>query len=157
MCVPRECTQPSLEPSTRFRWLPVPNSLWQLQLSPFLVFLFHLWLRLLSTPTTQKRASPWPLPLQVRTPPTLAVCYGLFSHRLWLCCLAVGSVHSGPSIQAIQAASLPAVAPQPSFVSTSFPAEDEQHSQPISQQGFHYLHSAYRVGEVSHLAVMTYL
>ncbi|XP_078787756.1 zinc finger SWIM domain-containing protein 8 isoform X5 [Oryzias latipes] len=60
--------------------------------------------------------------------------------------VAVGSVHSGPSIQAIQAASLPAVAPQPSFVSTSFPAEDEQHSQPISQQGFHYLHSAYRVG-----------
>uniref|UniRef100_A0A3P9HXX8 Zinc finger, SWIM-type containing 8 n=1 Tax=Oryzias latipes TaxID=8090 RepID=A0A3P9HXX8_ORYLA len=60
--------------------------------------------------------------------------------------VAVGSVHSGPSIQAIQAASLPAVAPQPSFVSASFPAEDEQHSQPISQQGFHYLHSAYRVG-----------
>lgn len=71
--------------------------------------------------------------------------------QICLCCCAVGSVHSGPSIQAIQAASLPAVAPQPSFVSASFPAEDEQHSQPISQQGFHYLHSAYRVGEESHL------
>ncbi|XP_056147888.1 zinc finger SWIM domain-containing protein 8 isoform X2 [Lampris incognitus] len=58
-----------------------------------------------------------------------------------------GSVHSGSTIQAIQGASLPALSPQPaSLVSTPFPAEDEQHSQPISQQGLHYLHSAYRVG-----------
>uniref|UniRef100_A0A7N6C4M0 SWIM-type domain-containing protein n=1 Tax=Anabas testudineus TaxID=64144 RepID=A0A7N6C4M0_ANATE len=58
-----------------------------------------------------------------------------------------GSVHSGPTIQAIQGASLPSLSSQPgSLVSTPFPAEDEQHSQPISQQGLHYLHSAYRVG-----------
>lgn len=61
--------------------------------------------------------------------------------------VAVGSVHSGPTIQAIQGASLPTVSSQPaSLVSTPFPTEDEQHSQPISQQGLHYLHSAYRVG-----------
>uniref|UniRef100_A0A7N6A2Y3 SWIM-type domain-containing protein n=1 Tax=Anabas testudineus TaxID=64144 RepID=A0A7N6A2Y3_ANATE len=61
--------------------------------------------------------------------------------------VAVGSVHSGPTIQAIQGASLPSLSSQPgSLVSTPFPAEDEQHSQPISQQGLHYLHSAYRVG-----------
>uniref|UniRef100_A0A4W6C8N9 Zinc finger, SWIM-type containing 8 n=1 Tax=Lates calcarifer TaxID=8187 RepID=A0A4W6C8N9_LATCA len=58
-----------------------------------------------------------------------------------------GSVHAGPTIQAIQGASLPSLSTQPgSLVSTPFPAEDEQHSQPISQQGLHYLHSAYRVG-----------
>uniref|UniRef100_A0A3B4UT14 Zinc finger, SWIM-type containing 8 n=1 Tax=Seriola dumerili TaxID=41447 RepID=A0A3B4UT14_SERDU len=61
--------------------------------------------------------------------------------------VAVGSVHAGPTIQAIQGASLPSLSSQPgSLVSTPFPAEDEQHSQPISQQGLHYLHSAYRVG-----------
>ncbi|MED6274796.1 Zinc finger SWIM domain-containing protein 8 [Characodon lateralis] len=61
--------------------------------------------------------------------------------------VAVGSVHSGPTIQAIQGASLPAVSPQPApLVSAPFTAEEEQHSQPISQQGLHYLHSAYRVG-----------
>uniref|UniRef100_A0A4W6C8B2 Zinc finger, SWIM-type containing 8 n=1 Tax=Lates calcarifer TaxID=8187 RepID=A0A4W6C8B2_LATCA len=61
--------------------------------------------------------------------------------------VAVGSVHAGPTIQAIQGASLPSLSTQPgSLVSTPFPAEDEQHSQPISQQGLHYLHSAYRVG-----------
>uniref|UniRef100_A0A8D0A3V4 Zinc finger, SWIM-type containing 8 n=1 Tax=Sander lucioperca TaxID=283035 RepID=A0A8D0A3V4_SANLU len=61
--------------------------------------------------------------------------------------VAVGSVHSGPTIQAIQATSLPSLSSQPgSLVSTPFPVEDEQHSQPISQQGLHYLHSAYRVG-----------
>ncbi|XP_070697424.1 zinc finger SWIM domain-containing protein 8 [Pempheris klunzingeri] len=61
--------------------------------------------------------------------------------------VAVGSVHSGPTIQAIQGASLPSLSSQPgSLVSTPFPVEDEQHSQPISQQGLHYLHSAYRVG-----------
>lgn len=61
--------------------------------------------------------------------------------------VAVGSVHSGPTIQAIQGASLPALSSTPSpLVSTSFPAEEEQHNQPISQQGLHYLHSAYRVG-----------
>ncbi|XP_055358717.1 zinc finger SWIM domain-containing protein 8 isoform X2 [Betta splendens] len=61
--------------------------------------------------------------------------------------VAVGSVHSGPTIQAIQGAPLPSLSSQTgSLVSTPFPAEDEQHSQPISQQGLHYLHSAYRVG-----------
>ncbi|XP_068597360.1 zinc finger SWIM domain-containing protein 8 [Brachionichthys hirsutus] len=61
--------------------------------------------------------------------------------------VAVGSVHAGPALQALQAASLPSLAAQPvSMVSTPFPLEDEQHSQPISQQGLHYLHSAYRVG-----------
>ncbi|XP_061601708.1 zinc finger SWIM domain-containing protein 8 isoform X3 [Cololabis saira] len=61
-------------------------------------------------------------------------------------CFPVGSVHTGP-IQTIQGASLPAVSSQPApLVSTAFPIEDEQHSQPISQQGLHYLHSAYRVG-----------
>ncbi|CAG6018256.1 unnamed protein product [Menidia menidia] len=60
--------------------------------------------------------------------------------------VAVGSVHTGPTIQAIQGASLPPP-PQPApLVSAAFPAEDDQHSQQISQQGLHYLHSAYRVG-----------
>ncbi|KAM7408056.1 hypothetical protein PAMA_001960 [Pampus argenteus] len=61
--------------------------------------------------------------------------------------VAVGSVHTGPTIQAIQGASMPSLSSQPgSLVNTPFPMEDEQHSQPISQQGLHYLHSAYRVG-----------
>uniref|UniRef100_A0A673JR86 Zinc finger SWIM domain-containing protein 8-like n=1 Tax=Sinocyclocheilus rhinocerous TaxID=307959 RepID=A0A673JR86_9TELE len=61
--------------------------------------------------------------------------------------VAVGGVHSGSAIQAIQGASLQGLSPQPaSLVSAPFPVEDEQHSQPISQQGLHYLHSAYRVG-----------
>ncbi|KAM6997780.1 LOW QUALITY PROTEIN: zinc finger SWIM domain-containing protein 8 [Tautogolabrus adspersus] len=61
--------------------------------------------------------------------------------------VAVGSVHSGPALQALQGASLPSLSSQAaSLVSTAFPSEDEQHSQPISQQGLHYLHSAYRVG-----------
>uniref|UniRef100_A0A8C2QB85 Zinc finger, SWIM-type containing 8 n=1 Tax=Cyprinus carpio TaxID=7962 RepID=A0A8C2QB85_CYPCA len=56
-------------------------------------------------------------------------------------------VHSGSTIQAIQGASHPGLSSQPaSLVSAPFPVEDEQHSQPISQQGLHYLHSAYRVG-----------
>ncbi|KAL0964419.1 hypothetical protein UPYG_G00323590 [Umbra pygmaea] len=59
----------------------------------------------------------------------------------------VGGVHSGSTIQAIQGSSLPGMSSQPaSLVSAPFPSEDEQHSQPISQQGLHYLHSAYRVG-----------
>ncbi|XP_056251151.1 zinc finger SWIM domain-containing protein 8 isoform X3 [Seriola aureovittata] len=63
------------------------------------------------------------------------------------CSSKFGSVHAGPTIQAIQGASLPSLSSQPgSLVSTPFPVEDEQHSQPISQQGLHYLHSAYRVG-----------
>ncbi|KAM9804337.1 zinc finger SWIM domain-containing protein 8 [Neosynchiropus ocellatus] len=58
--------------------------------------------------------------------------------------VAVGSVHTGPTIQAIQGATLSS---QPgSLVSTAFPSEDDQHNQPISQQGLHYLHSAHRVG-----------
>uniref|UniRef100_A0A8C8F8X6 SWIM-type domain-containing protein n=1 Tax=Oncorhynchus tshawytscha TaxID=74940 RepID=A0A8C8F8X6_ONCTS len=61
--------------------------------------------------------------------------------------VAVGGVHSGTTIQAIQGSSLPGMSSQPvSLVSAPFPSEDEQHSQPISQQGLHYLHSAYRVG-----------
>ncbi|XP_066549806.1 zinc finger SWIM domain-containing protein 8 isoform X3 [Amia ocellicauda] len=61
--------------------------------------------------------------------------------------VAVGGVHTGSTIQTIQGASLPGLSSQPaSLVSTPFPSEDEQHSQPISQQGLHYLHSAYRVG-----------
>ncbi|XP_063047983.1 zinc finger SWIM domain-containing protein 8 isoform X2 [Engraulis encrasicolus] len=57
-----------------------------------------------------------------------------------------GGVHSGSAIQAIQGASMPGLASQPApLVSAPFPTEDE-HSQPISQQGLHYLHSAYRVG-----------
>ncbi|XP_076019386.1 zinc finger SWIM domain-containing protein 8 isoform X2 [Genypterus blacodes] len=61
--------------------------------------------------------------------------------------VAVGGVHAGPTIQAIQGATMPTLAPQPAaLVSTPLSAEDEQHSQPISQQGLHYLHSAYRVG-----------
>ncbi|KAK5881846.1 hypothetical protein CesoFtcFv8_020491 [Champsocephalus esox] len=58
--------------------------------------------------------------------------------------VAVGSVHAGPTIQAIQGTSLSSQ-PGP-MMSTAFPVEDEQHSQPVSQQGLHYLHSAYRVG-----------
>ncbi|XP_052006475.1 zinc finger SWIM domain-containing protein 8 isoform X2 [Xyrauchen texanus] len=59
----------------------------------------------------------------------------------------VAGVHSGSTIQAIQGASLSGLSSQPaSLVSAPFPVEDEQHSQPISQQGLHYLHSAYRVG-----------
>ncbi|TRY85316.1 hypothetical protein DNTS_008871 [Danionella cerebrum] len=58
-----------------------------------------------------------------------------------------GGVHAGATIQAIQGATLPGLASQPApLVSAPFPMEDEQHSQPISQQGLHYLHSAYRVG-----------
>ncbi|CAF94538.1 unnamed protein product, partial [Tetraodon nigroviridis] len=54
----------------------------------------------------------------------------------------VGGVPPGPAVQAI-----PPLSSQPSsLISTTFPAEDEQHSQPISTQGLHYLHSAYRVG-----------
>uniref|UniRef100_A0A674DAH2 Zinc finger, SWIM-type containing 8 n=1 Tax=Salmo trutta TaxID=8032 RepID=A0A674DAH2_SALTR len=61
--------------------------------------------------------------------------------------VAVGGVHSGTTIQAIQGSSLPGMSSQPvSLVSAPFPSEEEQHSQPISQQGLHYLHSAYRVG-----------
>nr|XP_023677302.1 zinc finger SWIM domain-containing protein 8 isoform X1 [Paramormyrops kingsleyae]XP_023677303.1 zinc finger SWIM domain-containing protein 8 isoform X1 [Paramormyrops kingsleyae]XP_023677304.1 zinc finger SWIM domain-containing protein 8 isoform X1 [Paramormyrops kingsleyae] len=61
--------------------------------------------------------------------------------------VAVGGVHSSSTIQAIQGASLTGLSSQSTpLVSPPFPSEDEQHSQPISQQGLHYLHSAYRVG-----------
>uniref|UniRef100_A0AAY4D9U2 SWIM-type domain-containing protein n=1 Tax=Denticeps clupeoides TaxID=299321 RepID=A0AAY4D9U2_9TELE len=60
---------------------------------------------------------------------------------------SIGGVHTGAATQAIQGAALPGLSSQPgSLISTAFPTEDEQHSQPISQQGLHYLHSAYRVG-----------
>uniref|UniRef100_A0A3B4ACJ1 SWIM-type domain-containing protein n=1 Tax=Periophthalmus magnuspinnatus TaxID=409849 RepID=A0A3B4ACJ1_9GOBI len=61
--------------------------------------------------------------------------------------VAVGSVHTGTTIQTMQGASIPSLSSQPgSLVSPPFPTEEEQHSQPLSQQGLHYLHSAYRVG-----------
>uniref|UniRef100_H3A312 Zinc finger SWIM-type containing 8 n=1 Tax=Latimeria chalumnae TaxID=7897 RepID=H3A312_LATCH len=61
--------------------------------------------------------------------------------------VAVGGVHAGSSFQAIQGTSLPTLTAQaPSLVTAAFPSEDEQHSQPVSPQGLHYLHSAYRVG-----------
>lgn len=61
---------------------------------------------------------------------------------------SVGSVHAGSTFPAIQGASLTTLSSQPnSLVTGGFPAEDEQHSQPVSPQGLHYLHSAYRVGK----------
>uniref|UniRef100_A0A8B9SAG1 Zinc finger SWIM-type containing 8 n=1 Tax=Apteryx owenii TaxID=8824 RepID=A0A8B9SAG1_APTOW len=61
--------------------------------------------------------------------------------------VAIGSVHAGSTFPAIQGASLTTLSSQPnSLVTGGFPAEDEQHSQPVSPQGLHYLHSAYRVG-----------
>ncbi|CAL8258536.1 unnamed protein product [Lota lota] len=64
--------------------------------------------------------------------------------------VAVGGIHAGSTIQAMQAASLaamPALSSQPApMANTPLPVDDEQHSQPVSQQGLHYLHSAYRVG-----------
>uniref|UniRef100_A0A8D2PG41 Zinc finger SWIM-type containing 8 n=1 Tax=Zosterops lateralis melanops TaxID=1220523 RepID=A0A8D2PG41_ZOSLA len=61
--------------------------------------------------------------------------------------VALGSVHAGSTFPAIQGASLTTLSSQPnSLVTGGFPAEDEQHSQPVSPQGLHYLHSAYRVG-----------
>ncbi|XP_020646844.1 zinc finger SWIM domain-containing protein 8 isoform X2 [Pogona vitticeps] len=57
------------------------------------------------------------------------------------------SVHTGSTFPAIQGTSLTSLSSQPSsLVTGSFPSEDEQHSQPVSPQGLHYLHSAYRVG-----------
>ncbi|XP_053306528.1 zinc finger SWIM domain-containing protein 8 isoform X2 [Spea bombifrons] len=57
------------------------------------------------------------------------------------------TVHTGTAFPAIQASNLTSVSTQPaSLVTGSFPSEDEQHSQPVSPQGLHYLHSAYRVG-----------
>uniref|UniRef100_A0A8C3V8Z6 Zinc finger SWIM-type containing 8 n=1 Tax=Catharus ustulatus TaxID=91951 RepID=A0A8C3V8Z6_CATUS len=64
--------------------------------------------------------------------------------RLWA---GQQSVHAGSTFPAIQGASLTTLSSQPnSLVTGGFPAEDEQHSQPVSPQGLHYLHSAYRVG-----------
>lgn len=61
--------------------------------------------------------------------------------------VAVAGVHTGTAIQTMQGASIPSLSSQPSsLVSSPFPTEEEPHSQPISQQGLHYLHSAYRVG-----------
>ncbi|XP_046776156.1 zinc finger SWIM domain-containing protein 8 isoform X2 [Gallus gallus] len=61
--------------------------------------------------------------------------------------VAIGSVHAGSTFPAIQGASLTSLSSQPnSLVTGGFPAEDEQHSQPVSPQGLHYLHSAYQVG-----------
>ncbi|KAG8435085.1 hypothetical protein GDO86_013153 [Hymenochirus boettgeri] len=61
--------------------------------------------------------------------------------------VAIGSVHTGTTFPAIQGSTLTTLSTQPaSLVSPGFPAEDEQHSQPLSPQGLHYLHSAYRVG-----------
>ncbi|XP_053547972.1 zinc finger SWIM domain-containing protein 8 isoform X2 [Bombina bombina] len=61
--------------------------------------------------------------------------------------VAIGSVHTGTTFPAIQGSTLTTLTTQPtSLVTGAFPAEDEQHSQPVSPQGLHYLHSAYRVG-----------
>ncbi|GCB73441.1 hypothetical protein scyTo_0002545 [Scyliorhinus torazame] len=61
--------------------------------------------------------------------------------------VAVASVQAGTTFQAVQGASMPTLTTQgPSIVAPTFPTEDEQHSQPVSPQGLHYLHSAYRVG-----------
>ncbi|XP_029464836.1 zinc finger SWIM domain-containing protein 8 [Rhinatrema bivittatum] len=61
--------------------------------------------------------------------------------------VAIGSVHAGTTFPAIQGASLTTLTTQPtSLVTGGFPSEDEQHSHPVSPQGLHYLHSAYRVG-----------
>ncbi|GCC37339.1 hypothetical protein chiPu_0015843, partial [Chiloscyllium punctatum] len=61
--------------------------------------------------------------------------------------VAVASVQAGTAFQAVQGASMPTLTTQgPSIVAPTFPTEDEQHSQPVSPQGLHYLHSAYRVG-----------
>ncbi|XP_069466781.1 zinc finger SWIM domain-containing protein 8 isoform X2 [Ambystoma mexicanum] len=61
--------------------------------------------------------------------------------------VAIGSVHAGTTFPAIQGATLTTLSTQPATIVTgSFPTEDEQHSQPVSPQGLHYLHSAYRVG-----------
>ncbi|XP_069741460.1 zinc finger SWIM domain-containing protein 8 isoform X2 [Narcine bancroftii] len=61
--------------------------------------------------------------------------------------VAVASVQAGTAFQAVQGTSMPSLTTQgPSMVASTFPAEDEQHSQPVSPQGLHYLHSAYRVG-----------
>ncbi|KAJ1143287.1 hypothetical protein NDU88_009597, partial [Pleurodeles waltl] len=57
-----------------------------------------------------------------------------------------GSVHAGTTFPAIQGATLTPLSTQPATIVTgSFPSEDEQHSQPVSPQGLHHLHSAYRV------------
>ncbi|MEE6488450.1 hypothetical protein FKM82_015232 [Ascaphus truei] len=57
------------------------------------------------------------------------------------------SVHAGTTFPAIQGSSLTTLSTQPaSLITGGFPSEDEQHSQPVSPQGLHYLHSAYRVG-----------
>ncbi|MEE6488457.1 hypothetical protein FKM82_015232 [Ascaphus truei] len=61
--------------------------------------------------------------------------------------VAIGSVHAGTTFPAIQGSSLTTLSTQPaSLITGGFPSEDEQHSQPVSPQGLHYLHSAYRVG-----------
>ncbi|KAM4636202.1 zinc finger SWIM domain-containing protein 8 isoform 3-T3 [Discoglossus pictus] len=61
--------------------------------------------------------------------------------------VAIGSVHTGTAFPAIQGSTLTTLTTQPaSLVTGGFPSEDEQHSQPVSPQGLHYLHSAYRVG-----------
>ncbi|XP_060625155.2 zinc finger SWIM domain-containing protein 8 isoform X1 [Anolis sagrei] len=61
--------------------------------------------------------------------------------------VAIGNVHAGSTFPAIQGTTLTSLSSQPSsLVTGGFPSEDEQHSQPVSPQGLHYLHSAYRVG-----------
>ncbi|KAL8202194.1 UNVERIFIED_CONTAM: Zinc finger SWIM domain-containing protein 8 [Gekko kuhli] len=61
--------------------------------------------------------------------------------------VAIGSVHAGSTFPAIQGTSLTSLSSQPTpLVAGGFPSEEEQHSQPVSPQGLHYLHSAYRVG-----------
>ncbi|XP_078499350.1 zinc finger SWIM domain-containing protein 8 isoform X1 [Lissotriton helveticus] len=61
--------------------------------------------------------------------------------------VAIGSVHAGTAFPAIPGATLTPLSTQSTTIVTgSFPSEDEQNSQPVSPQGLHHLHSAYRVG-----------
>ncbi|XP_048359167.1 zinc finger SWIM domain-containing protein 8 isoform X2 [Sphaerodactylus townsendi] len=61
--------------------------------------------------------------------------------------VAIGSVHAGTTFPALQGTALTSLSSQPTpLVAGGFPSEEEQHSQPVSPQGLHYLHSAYRVG-----------
>ncbi|KAG8552151.1 hypothetical protein GDO81_004419 [Engystomops pustulosus] len=68
--------------------------------------------------------------------------------------VAIGSVHTGTAFPAIPGTSLTTLTTQPTqLVTGSFPVEDEQHSQPVSPQGLHYLHSAYRVGKCKYVSL----
>lgn len=72
----------------------------------------------------------------------------LTSFNVLLFLISVGSVHTGATFPTIPGSTITTISTQPAQIVTGgFPAEDEQHSQPVSPQGLHYLHSAYRVGK----------